>query len=111
MSLKFPSPDTPPAGIRAHASARPATTADAARVEHRAAEILERVADAHVVFDRDLRYVALNLAAERSLGRARAEILGRTMREVFPSAAGSESERQYHRVLAERVEVHFAEHF
>ena len=85
--------------------------AAAARAERRAAEILERVADAHVVFDRDLRYLAVNAAAERSMARPRSALLGRTLFEVFPSAAGSESERQYRRVIDDRVEVHFAEHF
>ena len=85
--------------------------AEASLTARRAAEVLERVADAHVMFDRELRYVAVNAAAERSTGRSREEILGRTLLEVFPEAAGSESEQQYHRVLAERREVHFAEHY
>ena len=85
--------------------------ADATRAERRAAEILERVADAHVAFDRELRYMAVNAAGERSMQRRREELLGRTLLEAFPGAAGSESERQYRRVLAEGVEVHFAEHY
>ncbi len=86
-------------------------TSDAARAEHRAAEILERVADAHIVFDRELRYVTMNAAAERSMRRTRAELIGQTLVETFPSAAQSETMRQYRRVMAERVEVHFAEHY
>ena len=116
MSTKSSAPDTPPAGSRAHASATPspaggAPTPDVARAEHRAAEILERVADAHVAFDRDMRYVTVNAAAERSMKRGRDALLGRTLLEAFPSAAGSESLRQYRRVLAEGVEVHFSEHY
>src|SRR5688500_17855347 len=89
----------------------PPTQPDAARAERRAIEILERVADAHVAFDRDLRFVAVNASAERSMHRPREVILGRTLLEAFPDAAGSEAERQYRRVVTERVEVHFAEHY
>jgi PAS domain S-box-containing protein len=85
--------------------------ADAERAERRAAAILERVGDAHVALDHELRYLAVNAAAERVLGRPRQEIVGRTLREAFPDAAGSESERQYRRVAAEGVEAHFAEHY
>ena len=88
-----------------------ASHGDAARAERRAAEILERVADAHVAFDCDLRYLTVNAAAERSMRRQRQSLLGRTLVEVFPSAAHSESMRQYRRVLAEHVEVHFTEHY
>ena len=79
--------------------------------EHRAAQILERVSDAHVALDRDLRYVAVNAAGERSMRRTRDELLGRTLLEVFPSAAGSESERHYKEVVREGVEAHWSEHF
>ena len=84
---------------------------DAARADRRAAEILERVADSHVVFDGDLRYVTVNAAAERSMRRPRASLIGRRLLDVFPSAARSESLRQYRRVLADGVEVHFTEHY
>ena len=76
-----------------------------------AAEILERMSDAHVAFDPALRYVAVNAAAERSMQRPRAALLGRTLAEAFPSAAGSESERQYRRVAATGIEAHFTEHY
>ena len=101
------------ASVRSDSAAADGSSAHAraSLAERRAAEILERVADAHVAFDRDLRYVAVNASAERSLGRPRSAILGRTLLEAFPAAAGSESERQYQRVLTERVEVHFAEHY
>ena len=45
------------------------------------------------------------------MGRGREELLGRTLLEVFPDAAGSQSEQQYQRVLADRVEAHFTEHY
>ncbi len=73
--------------------------------------LLERVSDAYVALDPEFRYVAVNAAAERSLGRPRSAILGRTLWEAFPAAVGSEVARQYRRVAAEGVEAHFTHHY
>jgi PAS domain S-box-containing protein len=63
-------------------------------------EIVERVSDGVVVFDRDWRYVYVNRAAEQHVGRPREELLGKTIAELFPEYAGSELERQCLRAAA-----------
>ena len=112
-----PAPPSPGGAPRAAPVIAPVTapvTAPDPDLVPRAADagaILERVADAYAAFDSQLRYVAVNAAGERSMGRPRAALLGRGLTEAFPSAAGSESERQYRRVAATGVEAHFTEHY
>jgi PAS domain S-box-containing protein len=69
--------------------------------------ILESITDAFVAVDREWRYTYVNHEAERLLHRPRAELLGRTIWEVFPAAVGSTSGLQYQRAMAEQVTVAF----
>jgi PAS domain S-box-containing protein len=78
---------------------------------HRAARLLERISDAHVSMDRDFRIEAVNTAAERTLGRKRNVLIGRTCWEAFPDGAGSELERVFRHVQRERRDAHFTHHF
>lgn len=50
---------------------------------------LESIRDAFYVCDADWRIVFFNACAERHFGRTRAEVLGLTIWEIFPSAADS----------------------
>jgi PAS domain S-box-containing protein len=50
-----------------------------------AAQILHGMPIGFTHLDQDFRYLAVNAAAERSAGRPRAEFLGRTVTEAFPS--------------------------
>ncbi|MEO6525478.1 MAG: PAS domain-containing protein [Gemmatimonadaceae bacterium] len=77
----------------------------------RAARLLERISDAHVVMDRDFRIETVNAAAERVIGRPRAELIGRTFWEAFPAAARTEMERQLRLVRQSGVDAHFTHHF
>jgi PAS domain S-box-containing protein len=78
---------------------------------HRAARLLERISDAHVSMDRDFRIDAVNAAAERTLGRKRNVLIGRTCWDAFPASAGSELERVFRGVQRDRKDVHFTHHF
>jgi PAS domain S-box-containing protein len=77
------------------------------QARERTEAILASVADIHILFDRQWRYLYVNGAAVRSLGRPRDQILGRTLWELFPDIIGTELERQYHRGMDERVSVEF----
>jgi PAS domain S-box-containing protein len=46
--------------------------------------ILESITDAFAALDRDWRYVWVNAEAERLMGKTAAEVLGRSLWEVFP---------------------------
>ena len=69
--------------------------------------ILENIIDGFVAHDTEFRIAYLNTAAARLCGESKAELLGKSPFEVFPETIGSEFERQYRRVMTERVAVVF----
>lgn len=81
------------------------------RAERRAETILERMGDAHSVLDRDFRIVGVNAAAERLLGKRRAELLGRSHWDAFPGSFDAPVGRAFRRVIEEGVEQHLAHHY
>ena len=80
---------------------------DAEAERERTAGILETMADAHFVVDRDFRFSSVNAAMERNLGVPRDRLLGRTLWEAFPGFAGTIFEESFRRVAAEQAEAHF----
>ena len=67
-----------------------------AQLRHHAAEverILESIGEGFVAFDREFRYVYVNPAAARMLGRTREQLLGRIFWEIFPAEMTRESKR------------------
>ena len=85
--------------------------AETARVERRAARVLEQVADEHLTMDADFRILTMNASAERNLGQPREAFIGRTHWDAFPASIGTQIEREYRRVVAEHVESHFSYHY
>jgi len=77
------------------------------QAQARTESILDSVADVHILFDRQWRFLYVNGAAERAIGLPRDQILGRTLWEIYPDIAGTEVEREYHRAMDERVPVAF----
>jgi PAS domain S-box-containing protein len=73
--------------------------------------LLNGVADTHILLDLNWRYLYVNKAAKRAIGRPRADILGHTLWELYPDIVGSELERQYNRAMTERVPVVFEFHY
>jgi PAS domain S-box-containing protein len=65
-------------------------------------EILESIDDALYAIDREWRLVYVNRHAERLWGKRRNEILGRTIFEIFPAFANSETHRTCEQAMAER---------
>ena len=82
-----------------------------ARAELRAARILDRMADAHCVLDRDFRVISLNAAAERLTGRARADVLGMLHWEAFPESRDAATTAAYRRVVEGGRQEHLQQHF
>jgi PAS domain S-box-containing protein len=83
----------------------------AAQAEVRAARVLERMRDAHVTLDGEFRFTYVNAAAERALGKARGEMLGRTHWDVFPASVDTEAGRAYRRVVVEGIDQHVTQHY
>jgi PAS domain S-box-containing protein len=74
------------------------TTAERAHAEFRA--VLESIADAFYLLDRDWRFTHVNDAAEPLLHTTRDKLLGRTLWEAFPDVAGSVFEGPYREAMA-----------
>jgi PAS domain S-box-containing protein len=71
----------------------------------RTESVLASVADTHILFDWDWRYIYVNQAAVEAIGLPHEKILASTVWELFPGIAGTEIERQYHRAMNERIPV------
>ena len=76
--------------------AKPAPSLDAE-------SMLENATDGFLVYDSEFQFTYLNGDGERLLGKPKAELLGKTQWGVFPETVGTEIERQYRRVMKERV--------
>lgn len=73
----------------------------------RLVEMLEEVDEGFAALDWELRYLYVNSAAERELGRTREELLGRSVFEVFPAIAGTLYETQFRAALEQGGVAHF----
>ncbi|MGE5647486.1 MAG: sensor histidine kinase [Acidobacteriota bacterium] len=61
---------------------------DALQLRSNVEQLLERLEEVVLLFDREDRLVMAGRAAERILGRGRWEIMGRTLTELFPPTSG-----------------------
>jgi PAS domain S-box-containing protein len=77
----------------------------------RTESVLASVADTHILFDQEWRYIYVNDAAARAIDRPREQILGRTLWELYPDIAGTELDRQYRRAMENRVPMAFDFHY
>jgi len=75
------------------------------------ADILERVADAFIMLDRDWRIVYANREACRINQKSLEEFQGKTHWEEWPAAVGTEVERNFRRAMSERTESHFTHRY
>jgi PAS domain S-box-containing protein len=80
------------------------------KAQERFESILNSVADAHILFDHQWRYVYLNDAAVRPTGLPREELLGHSLWDLFPEVLGTELDRQFHRAMDEGTQVVFDFH-
>jgi PAS domain S-box-containing protein len=78
------------------------------RTERLLVTVLENIPQAIVAKDaRSLHYTFVNRAAEKLLGLPRAQIIGRSVRDLFPAETADKIERQDIEVLAGRQEGEF----
>jgi PAS domain S-box-containing protein len=75
-----------------------------AAARHRLANILESLGEGFG-FDWQWRYVYLNAAAERTIGKSRQDLLGRVVWEVFPEAIGTRLSSALQRTMVEGIPV------
>src|SRR5262249_9163677 len=67
--------------------------------------LLERMTDGFVVLDRQWRYVYVNDRAAQIVHRARQEMLGRNVWELFPENVNTPGYQELHRGMREQVAV------
>ena len=73
----------------------------------RAADILERVADAFIAVDRNWRIIYANREACRINQKSLEDFVGKVHWEEWPAALGTDLERHLRHTMDERVEAHF----
>jgi two-component system cell cycle sensor histidine kinase/response regulator CckA len=69
--------------------------------------ILEKTTDGFFAVDSDWKLTYINAEAETMFGRKREDLLGGLLWERFPSLVGSIFQRNYERVMADRVPIKF----
>ena len=69
--------------------------------------IVESISEAFYSVDEEFRFTFVNPVAERLLRRGRDELIGRELWAEFPGVLGTDSERMFRRVMAEREPVHY----
>jgi PAS domain S-box-containing protein len=70
-------------------------------------QIIDGLAEGFFALDSNWRFVAFNRAAETMFEIARDEVLGNLLWEVSPAIPGSEFDRRYRLVMANREEQEF----
>ena len=78
--------------------------------QSRTESVLASIADTYILFDPQWRYLYVNEAAIRAIGRPREQILGQTLWELYPDIIGTKLEHQYQRAMQQRIPVSFEFH-
>jgi PAS domain S-box-containing protein len=84
-----------------------AARAEAERARQEIQGILESISDGFFAIDRERRFVYVNREAERFWGKPREDLMGKDIREMFPSAVGTEGFRAIERAEKEGVATEF----
>jgi PAS domain S-box-containing protein len=80
-------------------------------LEHEARDqivtLVESVSESFIALDRDFRFTYVNQRVLDWLGRPRDQVVGESIWDVFPAAAGTAFEAEYRRVATERLRSSF----
>lgn len=77
----------------------------------RMTNILERITDGIVIYDREWRFTFVNQRGAQIVGKTPEELLGKKAWDVEPEAVGSTFYQECHRAIAQQVSVHFQEFY
>ncbi|MFU8896683.1 MAG: PAS domain S-box protein [Gammaproteobacteria bacterium] len=92
-------------------SYRKEAEARALALEEKLTAMLERIGEGFMALDAEHRITYINREVERMIGQPREELLGRSLREAFTLAAGSDFEKQYDRVIRDATPVMFEAYY
>lgn len=84
---------------------------EARKAAERLRATLESITDAFFTLDREWRFRYVNREAERHLGRAREELLGKTIWEQYPELANTTFGRECRRAMEEDCKVTVEDHY
>lgn len=87
------------------------STEDATAKANRAVQVLESITEGFYTLDRQWRFDYANHEAHRVLHRQPGGLQGKVLWEEFPGLAGTEFERCYRRVMAQREKCAFTEFY
>lgn len=73
-------------------------------------DILDRISDGFIALDKEWRYVYVNHRATEIIGRQPAELLGKSMWELYPDSVGNNFYTAYHESM-EKQQYHFIESY
>jgi PAS domain S-box-containing protein len=80
--------------------------------QERTARLLESISEGFVALDHDFRFVYVNERGAQMLGKARGEMLGKSVAQIFPEFAGGEFEKTFQEAVRagkpQSVESYFA---
>ncbi|MBN9387967.1 MAG: PAS domain S-box protein [Chloroflexi bacterium] len=74
-------------------------------------ETLDRISNCYLAIDNNGRFTFLNKAAEKWLFRSKAELLGKSIWEVFPDAVDGPFFANYHKAITEQREIEFEDFY
>jgi len=97
--------------LKLEITAREAAEESLREAQARTESVLASVADTHILLDRQWRFIYVNEAAIRAIGKSREQILESTLWELYPDIVGTELDYQYRRAMDERVAVVFDFHY
>jgi PAS domain S-box-containing protein len=75
------------------------------------ARLLESITDGFFALDRDWRITWVNTEGERLMQFRKEQMLGRLFRDLLPDSAGTTAEREFTRVMNDRVVVEFEDYY
>jgi PAS domain S-box-containing protein len=85
--------------------------AEAQQARERSDAILASINDGFFALDREWRFIYVNPAAERMLGRPAAELLGQSHWDIYPAASGSPVEAEFNAAMKNRVSTAFENYY
>jgi PAS domain S-box-containing protein len=89
--------------IRVHERRQRAAEAARHEIERRLLETIESISDGFITFDDEWRFTYANGEAQRLLGKARDELIGKVVWELFPDAIGSQMFEEFNRAATARI--------
>jgi PAS domain S-box-containing protein len=81
------------------------------KASERLNSFIESITDSFFIVNNEWKFIKINSAFEKIMGKSRDEILGSVIWDIFPGTIASEFEEACRKAMNEQVSVQFTEHF